>query len=106
MLNIAGNAVKYTPKGGNVRIGAKRENGKIVISVKDDGIGIPKEDQLRIFDRFYRVDKARTRQMGGTGLGLSIAKQIAEAHNSTITVNSELKKGTEIDIIIPEFDEK
>jgi two-component system sensor histidine kinase VicK len=106
MLNIAGNAVKYTPDGGNVWIGAKRENGKIVISVKDDGIGIPKEDQLRIFDRFYRVDKARTRQMGGTGLGLSIAKQIAEAHNSTITVKSELKKGTEIDIIIPEFDEK
>lgn len=101
MLNIAGNAVKYTPKHGNIWISATKENKNIVISIKDDGIGIPKEDQARIFDRFYRVDKARTRQMGGTGLGLSIAKQIAEAHDSTITVNSEIQKGTEIKIIIP-----
>lgn len=103
MLNIAGNAVKYTPKQGNIWISAIKKNEDVVISIKDDGIGIPKEDQSRIFDRFYRVDKARTREMGGTGLGLSIAKQIAEAHDSTIIVNSEIKKGTEIKIIIPGF---
>lgn len=104
LLNIAGNAVKYTPKHGNIWIDAIEENKNVVISIKDDGIGIPKEDQSRIFDRFYRVDKARTRQMGGTGLGLSIAKQIAEAHDSTIIVNGEIQKGTEIKIIIPGFE--
>ncbi len=102
LLNIAGNAVKYTPEKGNVWIDAFRDNNKINISIKDDGIGIPKEDQLRVFERFYRVDKARSRELGGTGLGLSIAKQIAEAHNSKLTVNSEAKKGTEIIITIPE----
>ena len=71
------------------------------MSIKDDGFGIPKEDQDRIFDRFYRVEKARARGLGGTGLGLSIAKQIAEAHNSTITVKSQINKGTEMIITIP-----
>jgi two-component system sensor histidine kinase VicK len=104
LLNIAGNSVKYTPKQGNIWINATEENNNVIISIKDDGIGIPKEDQSRIFDRFYRVDKARTRQMGGTGLGLSIAKQIAEAHDSIIVVNSEVQKGTEIKIIIPVFE--
>lgn len=106
MLNIVGNAVKYTPEQGNVWINVKKENKNIIISIKDDGIGIPKEDQARIFERFYRVDKARTRQMGGTGLGLSIAKQIAEAHDSKIAVDSEFKKGTEISVIIPEYETK
>jgi len=104
LLNIAGNAVKYTPGNGNIWVSAFEENQDVVISIKDDGIGIPKEDQIRIFDRFYRVDKARTRQMGGTGLGLSIAKQIAEAHDSKIIVNSEIKKGTEVKTIIPRFE--
>ncbi|MDW5300059.1 MAG: ATP-binding protein [Sedimentibacter sp.] len=103
LLNIAGNAVKYTPDNGNIWIDAVREKNKIVVSVKDDGIGIPKDDQTRIFERFYRVDKARARELGGTGLGLSIAKQIAEAHDSTITVKSEINKGTEIIITIPDF---
>lgn len=103
ILNIAGNAVKYTPENGNVWIDAVKENKNIVIRIKDDGIGIPKADQTRIFERFYRVDKARTRQMGGTGLGLSIAKQVAEAHNSFINVSSQLEKGTEISIVIPEY---
>ncbi len=102
LLNIAGNAVKYTPDNGNVWIDAKRSNNNIVIRVKDDGQGIPKQDQIRIFERFYRVDKARARGLGGTGLGLSIAKQIAEAHNCTITVNSEIDEGTEMIITIPE----
>ncbi len=103
LLNIAGNAVKYTPENGNVWINAYRNNNSIKISIKDDGIGIPKEDQARVFERFYRVDKARSRELGGTGLGLSIAKQIAEAHNCKLTINSELNKGTEITITIPEF---
>ena len=103
LLNIAGNAVKYTPENGNVWIDATREKSNIVVSIKDDGIGIPNEEQKRVFERFYRVDKARTREFGGTGLGLSIAKQIADAHDSTITVKSEINKGTEITITIPEF---
>jgi len=103
LLNIAGNAVKYTPENGNVWINAYRNNNSINISIKDDGIGIPKEDQARVFERFYRVDKARSRELGGTGLGLSIAKQIAEAHNCKLTINSELNKGTEINITIPEL---
>jgi two-component system sensor histidine kinase VicK len=103
LLNIAGNAVKYTPENGNVYISAYRENKNIVVSIKDDGIGIPLEDQSRVFERFYRVDKARTRDMGGTGLGLSIAKQIADAHDSTIAVRSEINKGTEMIITIPEL---
>ena len=102
VLNIAGNAVKYSTDKGNVWIDAKRNNNKVVISIKDDGQGIPKQDQARIFERFYRVDKARARGFGGTGLGLSIAKQIAEAHNCTIAVNSEIDKGTEMIITIPE----
>ena len=104
MLNIIGNAVKYTPERGNVWINVEKDEKNIVISIKDNGIGIPKEDQSRIFDRFYRVDKARTRQMGGTGLGLSIAKQIAEAHSSKIVVESEVQKGTKISVIIPEYE--
>ncbi len=103
LLNIAGNAVKYTPENGNVWIDAFRENGKVNIAIRDDGIGIPKEDQPRVFERFYRVDKARARELGGTGLGLSIAKQIAEAHDSSLSINSQLNKGTEIIITIPEF---
>ncbi|WP_312812735.1 ATP-binding protein [Sedimentibacter sp.] len=103
ILNIAGNAVKYTPDGGNVWLSASKNNGKVSISIKDDGIGIPMEDQARVFERFYRVDKARSRELGGTGLGLSIAKQIAEAHDSTISINEELKVGTEIIITIPEL---
>ncbi len=102
LLNIAGNAVKYTPDNGNVWVDAKRNNDNIVIRVTDDGRGIPKQDQIRIFERFYRVDKARARGLGGTGLGLSIAKQIAEAHNCTIAVNSEIDEGTEMIITIPQ----
>lgn len=103
MLNIAGNAIKYTPEGGKVWLSASRNNKKVIISIKDDGIGIPMEDRARVFERFYRVDKARSRELGGTGLGLSIAKQIAEAHDSTIAINGELEVGTEIIITIPEL---
>ena len=101
LLNIAGNAVKYTPEKGKLWIEAKEEEKYTVVKVRDSGHGIPKEDLTRIFERFYRVDKARARELGGTGLGLSIAKQIAEAHNSTISVKSEMNKGTEMVITIP-----
>jgi two-component system sensor histidine kinase VicK len=103
LLNIVGNAIKYTPEDGNIWISTNRENGKINIIVKDDGIGIPKEDQARVFERFYRVDKARSREQGGTGLGLSIAKQIAEANDGMLTINSRVNDGTEIIITAPEF---
>ena len=102
LLNIAGNAVNYTLEKGNVWISAKKDNKNVVVSIKDDGQGIPKEDQDRIFERFYRVEKARARGLGGTGLGLSIAKEIADAHNCSITVNSRIDKGTEMIITIPE----
>lgn len=103
LLNIVGNAIKYTPDGGEVSISISAETSKVIITIKDTGIGIPKDDINHIFERFYRVDKARTRQMGGTGLGLSIAEQIAKAHDSTIEINSELHVGTTVNIKIPKL---
>ncbi len=101
ILNIITNAIKYTSNNGNIEISAKSNNETVVITVEDNGIGIPKEDINRIFERFYRVDKARSREMGGTGLGLSIARQIIEAHKGEILINSEFNKGTIVDIILP-----
>ena len=92
--NLIQNAIKYTDAG-KVDVVAEEESRSVTIKVKDTGIGIPKEDINRIFERFYRVDKARSREVGGTGLGLAICKHIIEAHNSIITVNSEYKKGSE-----------
>jgi heavy metal sensor kinase len=100
-LNLVDNAIKYTPDGGKVAISVERQNGTALVAVEDNGIGIPAEDAGKIFDRFYRVDKARSREMGGTGLGLSIAKWIAELHRGTITVESELNKGSRFTVRIP-----
>lgn len=99
--NIIGNAIKYTPENGEIRIECKKEDEAIVVLIEDNGIGIPEEDIKRIFERFYRVDKARSREMGGTGLGLAITRHIAEAHDTVIEVKSSIDKGTKFRIVIP-----
>lgn len=101
ILNVLSNAIKYTPEGGNIKIYVGFVYTDAYIKVIDNGIGIPKEDLGRIFERFYRVDKARTREMGGTGLGLSIAKEIMDQNNGSIDIKSEYGKGTEVVIRIP-----
>ena len=101
LMNIVSNAIKYTPEGGEISIFAGCIYNEVYIKIKDNGIGIPKADLSRIFERFYRVDKARSRELGGTGLGLAIAREIVTAHDGTIDINSEQDQGTEIVIKIP-----
>ena len=96
--NLADNAVKYNREGGSVEIRVARENGHIVLSVSDTGIGIPLEHQSRIFERFYRVDKSHSRQSGGTGLGLSIVKHAVQYHKATIALDSTIDVGTTITV--------
>lgn len=103
LINVVGNAIKYTPEKGKIVVSVTTDGGKVIASIEDNGIGIPKEDVNRVFERFYRVDKARTRKLGGTGLGLSIAFQIAKAHDSIILVDSELNKGTTVKVKIPKY---
>ena len=100
-LNLIENAIKYTPSNGKVRVIVASNEKDIIIEVKDNGIGIPKEDINRIFERFYRVDKARSRDVGGTGLGLAITKHIVKSLNGKIEVKSELNKGSEFIVTIP-----
>jgi two-component system OmpR family sensor kinase len=104
LLNLVTNAIKYTPAGGQVTISVIHKDGFAYVKVSDTGIGIPKEDLIHIFDRFYRVDKARSRQMGGTGLGLSIADWIAESHHGKLTAESELGKGSTFTLQLPSLD--
>jgi len=101
MVNLIDNAIKYNPEGTNVSIQAIRKNSQMLILVKDNGIGIPHADIPRIFERFYRVDKARSRQLGGTGLGLSIVKHIVQAHRGTITVESKPGEGSTFTLSLP-----
>ncbi len=100
-INLVDNAIKYSNENGKIEIGIAKSDKEITISVSDNGIGIPKEDLPRIFERFYRVDKTRSRDMGGSGLGLSIVKHILELHNSTIKVESEEGKGTRFEFNLP-----
>ncbi len=101
MMNIIGNAIKYTPDGGHIQITAGATEETVWMDVRDDGIGIPEKDRDRIFDRFYRVDKARSRESGGTGLGLSIAREIVQRHNGTITLMPHEGPGTTVRLTLP-----
>lgn len=106
VYNIADNSIKYTEPGGNVAISLSRDLGNVYIAVSDTGIGIPKEEVQKIFDRFYRVDKARARETGGTGLGLSIALDAVKLHNGHIEVKSEEAAGSRFTIALPYSEEK
>ena len=101
MMNVVGNAIKYTPDGGTIAVDAGMRGRKVWITVSDNGIGIPQQDRERIFDRFYRVDKARSRESGGTGLGLSIAREIVMRHHGTIALASHEGPGTTVRIVLP-----
>ncbi|MEK7850700.1 MAG: heavy metal sensor histidine kinase, partial [Deltaproteobacteria bacterium] len=101
LLNLVDNAVKYTPKGGRVILSLAKKGDEAYISIRDTGIGISKEDQEKIFERFYRVDKSRSREIGGTGLGLAICKRIIEAHGGRISVDSEIGKGSTFTVVLP-----
>ncbi|MCZ2149827.1 MAG: HAMP domain-containing protein [Bryobacterales bacterium] len=100
-VNIVHNAVKYSPVGETILVRVRNGDSRVVVEIQDHGPGIPFEDQTRVFDRFYRVDKARWRESGGAGLGLSIAKWAVEAHGGTITLNSEPNKGCLFRITLP-----
>ena len=101
MMNVVGNAIKYTPDGGTISVDAGVTGKNVWIEVSDTGIGIPAKDRERIFDRFYRVDKARSREKGGTGLGLSIAKEIVLRHHGTISLASHDGPGCTVRIVLP-----
>lgn len=102
LLNLLDNAIKYTPEGGKVSISAFIKDKFVYVDITDTGIGIPEKDLPRIFERFYRVDKARSRELGGTGLGLSIVKHIVQAHEGQVWVESKLGQGSTFSFTIPQ----
>jgi two-component system, OmpR family, phosphate regulon sensor histidine kinase PhoR len=100
-LNLLDNAIKYTQAGGQIRVTARPADGEAEVCVADNGPGIAPEHLARIFERFYRVDKARSRELGGTGLGLSIAKHIVQAHGGRVLAESESGKGSRFHFTLP-----
>ena len=101
IYNLLDNAVKYSPPGGKVSLSARRVGDRVQISVSDEGAGIPAADLPRVFERFYRADKARSRQIGGTGLGLSIVKHIAQLHGGSVEAESEVGRGSTFKVLLP-----
>ncbi len=102
LLNLIANAIKFNRPGGEVRVSARKAgDGNLQIAVADTGIGIPSQDLPRIFERFYRVDKARSREVGGTGLGLSIVRHVVEGMNGTIRAESQLGRGSTFTVTLP-----
>jgi two-component system phosphate regulon sensor histidine kinase PhoR len=104
LQNLLDNAIQYTLPGGQIILSAEAGEAEVTFTVADTGIGIPKADQPRIFERFYRVDAARSREAGGTGLGLAIAKHLVEVHGGRIWVDSEVGQGSQFHFSIPVFD--
>ena len=104
LQNLLDNAIQYTPAGGQIMVSAERGGSEVVFTVSDTGIGIPQAEQPRIFERFYRVDVARSREVGGTGLGLAIAKHLVEGHGGRIWVESEVGQGSQFHFSVPIFD--
>lgn len=100
-VNVLDNAVKFTPGGGNITIDAKEKTGSVVVTITDTGTGIPREEIQRLGERFYRVDKTRSRDLGGTGLGLSIVKHLMLAHGGKIEIESQLNRGTKVSLFFP-----
>jgi signal transduction histidine kinase len=101
LYNLLDNAVKYSRENGEIRLQAVQRDREITVSVSDNGIGISKDDLPRIFERFYRADKARSRELGGTGLGLAIVKHIVQLHGGRVEAESELGRGTTIRVVLP-----
>ena len=101
MLNILGNSIKYTEEKGRIDVDIISGLNCVQIVISDNGVGIPEEDLAHVFERFYRVDKARTGNTGGTGLGLAISKQIVDAHGGTIGIESKVGRGTTVTVNLP-----
>jgi len=102
-LNLIDNAIKYTHERGEISLSLSKTNKMIEVEIKDTGIGISEKDLVHIFDRFYRADKSRSRQLGGSGLGLSICQWIVNAHRGKIKIQSEINKGTKVNIEFPQI---
>jgi signal transduction histidine kinase len=100
LINLLSNALKFTPPGGTVSIEVKEEDDKACIIVKDTGVGMPASETAKVFERFYRVDKSRSRKSGGSGLGLTIVKKLVEAHEGTVEIQSNLNEGTRVVIML------
>jgi len=101
VLNLVDNAIKYNRPGGKVGVDISETDSEVTLRVADTGVGIPEESKERIFERFYRVDKSRSRREGGTGLGLAIVKHITELYKGHITLDSKLGEGTTVTVVLP-----